>query len=254
MKLAQIREKAALGVLALYGLYGVFMIPFTYFLLSIAVGLIVFSTVESTEVAVIVTLLTGVIATLIGQAKRKEPFVDGGAKISQRIAAMSSAGPAASVLGMQGPKPIEGFEDAKPTVSAPAAADEKKEDGLFKLGSIPTEGKGGFHIDQGTTVLNALNALQPDQVKKMSEDTQKLIDTQKSLMMMLGTMKPMLSDGKQLIDTFNQMFGPNAMAQIGASGSEALALASPGPRQQAQAAPPTADSLAANAGKTTTSK
>ena len=40
--------------------------------------------------------------------------------------------------------------------------------------------------------------------------TQKLIDTQKSLMMMLGTMKPMLSDGKQLIETFNQMFGANA--------------------------------------------
>ena len=234
MKLTQIREKAALGVLVLYGLYGVFMIPFTYFLLSIAVGLIVFSTVESTEVAVVVTLLTGVIATLIGQARQKEPFVDGGAKISQRIAGIKVAGP----------KPVEGFEDAKPTVSTPAKADEKKEDGLFKLGSIPTEGKGGFHIDQGTTVLNALNALQPDQVKKMSEDTQKLIDTQKSLMMMLGTMKPMLSDGKQLIDTFNQMFGPNAMAQIGASGSEALA----------QATPPAADSLAANAGKATVSK
>lgn len=82
------------------------------------------------------------------------------------------------------------------------------QDGLFKLGVLPEEGKGGFHIDQGTTVLNALNALKPDEVKKMSEDTQKLIDTQKSLMMMLGTMKPMLSDGKQLIDTFNQMFGP----------------------------------------------
>jgi hypothetical protein len=53
-----------------------------------------------------------------------------------------------------------------------------------------------------------LNALKPDEVKRMSEDTQKLIDTQKSLMMMLGTMKPMLSDGKQLIDTFQQMFGP----------------------------------------------
>jgi hypothetical protein len=235
MKLTQIREKAALGVLVLYGLYGVFMIPFTYFLLSIAVGLIVFSTVESTEVAVVVTLLTGVIATLIGQARQKEPFVDGGAKISQRIAGITAP---------QRPKPIEGFEDAKPTVSTPAEADEKKEDGLFKLGSIPTEGKGGFHIDQGTTVLNALNALQPDQVKKMSEDTQKLIDTQKSLMMMLGTMKPMLSDGKQLIDTFNQMFGPNAMAQVGASGSEALA----------QATPPAADSLAANAAKTMASK
>ena len=234
MKLAQIREKAALGVLVLYGLHGIFMIPFTYFLLSIAVGLIIFSTVESTEVAVVVTLLTGVIATLIGQTKRNEPFVDGGEKISQRIA---------NITAPQRSKPVEGFEDAKPTVSTPAET-EPKEDGLFKLGSIPTEGKGGFHIDQGTTVLNALNALQPDQVKKMSEDTQKLIDTQKSLMMMLGTMKPMLSDGKQLIDTFNQMFGPNAMTQIGASGSEALA----------QATPPTPDSLAANAGKTTASK
>ncbi|WP_248807919.1 hypothetical protein, partial [Klebsiella pneumoniae] len=62
-----------------------------------------------------------------------------------------------------------------------------KDDGLFKLGEIPRDLKGGFHIDQGTTVLNALNALKPEQVKQMSEDTQKLIDTQKSLMSMLGT-------------------------------------------------------------------
>ena len=83
-------------------------------------------------------------------------------------------------------------------------------DGLFKLGEIPRDLKGGFHIDQGTTVLNALNALKPDQVKQMSEDTQKLIDTQKSLMSMLGTMKPMMADGKQLLETFQQMFGPNS--------------------------------------------
>ena len=70
-------------------------------------------------------------------------------------------------------------------------------------------------------MLNALNALQPDQVKKMSEDTQKLIDTQKSLMMMLGTMKPMLSDGKQLIDTFQTMFGPGASGATGAPGAPA---------------------------------
>lgn len=85
-----------------------------------------------------------------------------------------------------------------------------KEDGLFKLGEIPRDLKGGFHIDQGTTVLNALNALKPDQVKQMSEDTQKLIDTQKSLMSMLGTMKPMMADGKQLLETFQQMFGPGS--------------------------------------------
>jgi hypothetical protein len=96
-------------------------------------------------------------------------------------------------------------------------ANSPSTDGLFKLGSIPQDTKGGFHIDQGTTVLNALNALQPDQVKRMSEDTQKLIDTQKSLMMMLGTMKPMLSDGKQLIDTFQTMFGPGASGAMGAT-------------------------------------
>ena len=80
-------------------------------------------------------------------------------------------------------------------------------DGLFKLGVIPEEGKGGFHIDQGTTVINALNALKPDQVKQMTEDTQKLIDTQKSLMSLLSNVKPMMQDGKQMLDTFQQMFG-----------------------------------------------
>jgi len=83
---------------------------------------------------------------------------------------------------------------------------KNKNSGLFKLGEIPTDEKGGFHIDQGTTVLNALNALKPDQIKAMSQDTQQLIDTQKSLMGMLGTMKPMLQDGRQLLDSFNTMF------------------------------------------------
>jgi CRP-like cAMP-binding protein len=46
-----------------------------------------------------------------------------------------------------------------------------------------------------------------DQIKAMSKDTQQLIETQKSLMGMLGSMKPMLNDGKELMDTFQQMFG-----------------------------------------------
>jgi len=88
----------------------------------------------------------------------------------------------------------------------PPESFKNKNSGLFKLGEIPTDEKGGFHIDQGTTVLNALNALKPDQIKAMSQDTQQLIDTQKSLMGMLGTMKPMLQDGRQLLDSFNTMF------------------------------------------------
>lgn len=82
-----------------------------------------------------------------------------------------------------------------------------KKDMEFKLGVIPEDTKGGFHIDQGTTVMNALNSLQPDQIKAMTDDTRKLIETQKNLMSMLGTMKPMLQDGKQMMVNFQEMFG-----------------------------------------------
>ncbi len=84
-------------------------------------------------------------------------------------------------------------------------------DKQFKLGVIPSDEKGGYHIDQGTTIINALNALKPDQIQAMTQDTQKLIETQKSLMSMLGTMKPMLQDGKQMMINFQEMFGNGGM-------------------------------------------
>jgi hypothetical protein len=83
---------------------------------------------------------------------------------------------------------------------------------LFKLGQIPTDDKGGFHIDAGTTVVNALQALKPDQIKSMTADTKQLIETQKSLMSMLQTFQPMMMEGKAMMDTFNQMFTPTAGA------------------------------------------
>jgi hypothetical protein len=113
-------------------------------------------------------------------------------------------------------------------VAAPAAATEvKKQEATggqtqgftgasnsskeFKLGVIPDDSEGGYHIDQGTTVMNALNALNPDQVKSMTDDTRKLIETQKNLMSMLSSMKPMLQDGKQMMANFQEMFGNGQM-------------------------------------------
>ncbi len=82
--------------------------------------------------------------------------------------------------------------------------------GMFKLGELPSESKGGPHIDAGTTIMRALGALNPDQISSLTEDTRKLLDTQKSLMGMLSTMKPMLSDGQNLLASFTNMFGkPN---------------------------------------------
>ena len=77
---------------------------------------------------------------------------------------------------------------------------------LFRLGSIPTDAAGGPHIDASTTLMSALNALKPDQIKSMTEDTRKLMETQKNLMGMLHSMKPMLQDGKQMLETFGTMF------------------------------------------------
>jgi len=77
----------------------------------------------------------------------------------------------------------------------------------FKLGEIPSQVKNGPHIDAGSTLIQAIKGLNPDQINAMTKDTQQLIETQKSLMGMLGSMKPMLNDGKQLMETFEQMFG-----------------------------------------------
>lgn len=85
--------------------------------------------------------------------------------------------------------------------------------GLFKLGALPSDAAGGYHIDAGTTVMNALKALKPDQIKAMTQDTQKLIETQKSLMDMLRTFKPMMSEGKEMMETFSQLFSPTAPSQ-----------------------------------------
>ena len=103
---------------------------------------------------------------------------------------------------------IEGYEDVKKEKDeTQAPATEKDELPMpFKLGEIPAQVKNGPHIDAGSTLMKAIKSLNPDQINAMTKDTQQLIETQKSLMGMLGTMKPMLNDGKQLMDTFQQMF------------------------------------------------
>jgi hypothetical protein len=79
--------------------------------------------------------------------------------------------------------------------------------GLFKLGELPSSAANGPHIDAGTTIMRALGALNSDQISSLTADTRQLLDTQKSLMNMLTTMKPMLSDGQNLLASFTNMFG-----------------------------------------------
>ena len=136
----------------------------------------------------------------------KEGFFN---KVFQNI---TTAGYTRPGFGMGAPI-LEGFEDQKKVEKKgkPASISKKAEMAMpFKLGEIPSQAKNGPHIDAGSTLIKAIESLNPDQINAMTKDTKQLIDTQKSLMGMLGTMKPMMNDGKELMETFQQMFGENA--------------------------------------------
>jgi hypothetical protein len=79
---------------------------------------------------------------------------------------------------------VDGYEDVKVEKNEkPAPAMKADENPMpFKLGEIPSQAKGGPHIDAGSTLMKAIKSLNPDQINAMSKDTQQLIETQKSLM------------------------------------------------------------------------
>jgi hypothetical protein len=64
-----------------------------------------------------------------------------------------------------------------------------------------------FHLDAGTTFMNAYKSLKPEQIAAMTKDTQELMETQKQLMGTLQTLKPLISDGKQMMEMFQSYFG-----------------------------------------------
>jgi hypothetical protein len=55
--------------------------------------------------------------------------------------------------------------------------------------------------------MKALQALDPRQIKSMTEDTAKMVDAQKNLIGLLNTMKPILQDGQKLMSTFTSVLG-----------------------------------------------
>lgn len=244
-KFSKQTSMVSLVFFVIYFTYGVFRIPFVQYLVSIAVGGIAYGISDSFEVAIVALLVMNGIFPMISGSPlhsqqgfrvkgRSEGFTSTNpSEISGRIGRMKTG-----ISGVGSPM-SEGFEDASSTdltlseskkpsknsedvtaTTKPAKAkaedasgskvQETFEDksGLFKLGQIPTEAKGGFHIDAGTTVMNALNALKPDQIHAMTKDTKQLIETQKSLMNMLQTFTPMVKEGKQMMDTFGTMFNP----------------------------------------------
>ena len=75
---------------------------------------------------------------------------------------------------------------------------------LGKPYKLPNENDDkGYHIDAGTTFLNAYKALKPDQIAAMTKDTQELLATQKSLVGMLESFGPLMKDMNKITGFFN---------------------------------------------------
>ena len=176
-------------------------------MISVGVGALIFAFESTMTVAVGAALITLGLLVFI---HNREGFVS------------SDPEPIVRQLRKLAQPSIEGYEDVrKEKDEMPAPAEDKKEKKEnfshsedsetlakpFKLGEIPGQSKKGPHLDVSSTLVKAINSLNPEQIKAMSVDTKQLIDTQKTLMGMLGTMKPMLNDGKELMNTFQDMFG-----------------------------------------------
>jgi hypothetical protein len=102
-------------------------------------------------------------------------------------------------------------QTAKPSGFQDISAGEFKSatGGLFKLGEMPSENKDGPHLDAGKTIMQSMASFDPKTISSMTDDTKKLLETQKSLMSMLNQMRPVLADGRELLSTFSGMFGGN---------------------------------------------
>jgi len=99
----------------------------------------------------------------------------------------------------------EGNKSKKPML--PDNTDRKEPLVLGKEYKLPNENDDkGFHLDSGTTFLNAYKALKPDQIAAMTKDTQELLATQKSLVAMLDSFGPLMKDMSKITG----FFGPGA--------------------------------------------
>jgi hypothetical protein len=106
-----------------------------------------------------------------------------------------------AVAGFQsGPSPIA---DPAKKPMLPDNADRREMLELGKPYKLPSESDDGpYHLDAGTTFLNAYKALKPEQIAAMTRDTQELLATQKSLVSMLDSFGPLLKDMNKITGFF----------------------------------------------------
>ena len=201
-------ESLALGAFVLAVLYAVFLGSAPSALLGVGFTLIVLGALPR---QLALGFLVGASAILLVQQRKRtwEGFADmssgsvdvSGASVS---VAMASAAVAAADAITKGVEKKEGFSENIPQKPMlPDNTDRKEPLELGKPYKLPNEQDDkGFHLDAGTTFLNAYKALKPDQIAAMTKDTQDLLATQKSLVGMLESFGPLMQDMNKITGFF----------------------------------------------------
>jgi hypothetical protein len=210
MKRPRATESLAISAFVVAVLYTVYAGTAHTALLGVGFALIVLGALPR---QIALAFLVGASAILLVQTKTKSSWMEGFADVSGMDVSGAEKAKDAITNGVQEPKPIEptklkeeftqAGKSEKPML--PDNADRKEMLELGKPYKLPNEQDDkGFHMDSGTTFLNAYKALKPDQIAAMTKDTQDLLATQKSLVGMLESFGPLMQD----MNKITGFFGP----------------------------------------------
>jgi hypothetical protein len=134
-----------------------------------------------------------------------KPAGTGDATVSKEMAASAPNSDAAGAIkdAASADKAVETANKDLPKIGVQKGAvpDDKKSSGAAG---------DNFYVDAPSTLMKAIEGLKGSQIEAMTSDTRALLETQKSLMGMLQTMKPLLSDSQEMMSTFQGMFGSGA--------------------------------------------
>ena len=70
------------------------------------------------------------------------------------------------------------------------------------------------YVDNFSTFMETYKSLTPGQIETMTTDTKDLIETQKTLMETVKSLAPVITQGKEMMDTFKDYFGPNSQQDL----------------------------------------
>jgi hypothetical protein len=69
-------------------------------------------------------------------------------------------------------------------------------------------------VDTFSTFMETYRSLTPDQIESMTTDTRALITTQQDLMQTVKSLSPVIAQGKEMMDTFKDYFGPGSTSDL----------------------------------------